>query len=576
MYSETGNRLRPTPATSKSKRLHSGLRIIVHWLTLWRLLALAAQAQPFDVAPFARRCPGGETYERPTTFDYAYARSAPPTFERAGDRFVYALQWAEERDIKEVQLQFALPYDGTTLAVEYWFQTWPYPPPAMPTIEDPVDDPWQGRWVTARTVCETNGQECWVRFLPLDQEENPRAGNLPGLNYRRTLKVRLVSDALPPAVQRIRVFTDSTQKPATLRLELGVTGAGRPVCEGSVEAYNGAIQSVRGWKTDGRDKVVGRAFRLTGKKGLIVEVQGTRPAPAGSHDVTIVTLRADERTFSFALPDVEKGPLYLPAFDSYVTLASDPGSFSPAVVKAGERIREKLAKEPEQTYERARREIPPLDPVKRQGGRLYLPLALDSSWQKFALEWGGNVFIAKQALKAKGAELRRLEWEGDRLAWRFGTGATPSFRPASQDSKLGVLDDYLPVATTTWNTGGIEYVEEAFATPLAGPMGWQGRDEQSPVVLLVKVTARNTSSEPQASHLWLDLSPVEALRFDGKALLAANGELVRAGSRRGRIRAPRWSRVATAPARLTGSTCKPCSRHRGLPPTCSRCPSCPG
>src|SRR5262249_54005955 len=145
--------------------------------------------------------------------------------------------------------------------------------------------------------------------------------------------------------------------------------------------------------------------------------------------------------------DLNKGPIYVPDFEAYVTLASDTRLFSPDVVKRGQTIREKLALEPEQTYERASREIPALDPVERQGGRLYLPLAVDSSWQKFAFEWGGNITIDKKATKAKGAELERLEWAGTRLSWRLGTGGTPTFRPASHDSKLSVLENFLPVAT---------------------------------------------------------------------------------------------------------------------------------
>ena len=212
----------------------------------------------------------------------------------------------------------------------------------------------------------------------------------------------------------------------------------------------------------------------SGSKGMVFDVQGTRPAPSGSHDVTIVTLRAGERTFSFALPDVDRGPLYLPDFDSYVSLASDPRPFDPSLVKPGERIRERLAREPEQTYERATNEIPGLDPVERQGERLYLPLTIYSTGRNSL--WPGAAMCShKQALKAKGAELKRLEWQGQRLEWRFGTGAEPTFRPGAGDSRLRVLEDFLPVAIGTWKTGDIEYREEAFATSLAGPLGWEGR-----------------------------------------------------------------------------------------------------
>ena len=104
----------------------------------------------------------------------------------------------------------------------------------------------------------------------------------------------------------------------------------------------------------------------------------------------------------------------------------------------------------QQTYERASREIPPLDPAQREGERLYLPLAADASWQKFAFEWGGDIHISKKDTKAKGAELKRLEWPGDRIAWRLGTGAAPNLRPGWHDSTLSVLEDDLPVAVAKW------------------------------------------------------------------------------------------------------------------------------
>src|SRR5262249_9742829 len=290
-------------------------------------------------------------------------------------------------------------------------------------------------------------------------------------------------------------------------------------------AYNGAIGGVRGWQIGSRDRVTGSEFHIetgTTSKGLLVEVHGTEPAPSGSNDVTVVTLQAGDRTFSFALPDLDKGPIYLPDFQAYVTLASDTKSFSLSGVRRGERIRDKLAQEPEQTYERASREIPALDPVERQGGRLYLPLAVDSSWQKFAFEWGGNITIDKKATKAKGAELERLEWAGTRLSWRLGTGETPTFRPASHDSKLSVLEDYLPVATAAWEKDGIAYAEEAFATQLSGPLGLDGRDEQTPSALMVKITARNLSAARRTSHVWLGIDPAEKLIYSDHQLLTIN------------------------------------------------------
>jgi hypothetical protein len=484
--------------------------------TCW--IGLSVRAGSFDIAPFAHRCSGADNYRLPTTFDYQYAQNAPPGFAQQGDRFVYALQWAEERDVEQVALQFDAPVGERAVSLEYWFQNWPYAPPTMPTIEDPEDDPWQGDWLTAQTRADVAGTELLLTCLPLTPQENPKALHLPGTPYRRTLKIRLTSREPLPNLRRVQVFTESKQKIVPVRIEFGVNHAQQKARSGRLEAYNGTIRNLRGWPSSSGETVTSAAFHLKAGQGVVFDVVGTDPAPRGSYDATIVSVRAEDRSFSFALADLEKEPMYLPDFDAFITLNSNPESYSPTIIRDGERIRDKLARAPEQTYERARREIPPLDPVERQGGRLYLPLSIDSSWQKFAFEWGGSVFISKDGVKAKGAERRRLDWAGDRLNWRFGTGATPTFRPQSRDSKLRVLDDYLPVATASWRSGEIDYTEEAFAAPLLGPIGLEGRDEQEPVVLLVRFTARNGSTAPQTAHLWLGIRPADSLRLTNNTL----------------------------------------------------------
>ena len=181
--------------------------------------------------------------------------------------------------------------------------------------------------------------------------------------------------------------------------------------------------------------------------------------------------------------------------------------------------------------------------MKREGGdRLYLPLAADASWQKFAFEWGGNITISKDGTKAKGRERERLEWAGDRISWRIGTGATPQYRPAAQDSQLSILDNYLPVATATWSTEGISYAEEGFATLLSGPLSADdsGRSEQTPAILMLKIRARNSSSQPATAHLWLATDPAEKVSFEKGELLAHDGQLVRA-----HLRFPEAARVST-------------------------------
>jgi hypothetical protein len=492
-----------------------------------------AETPGLDIAPFGKRCCVKDQHTSQLAFDYDEARSAGQNAERAADgRYIYGLQWAEERDIREVRVRARAGSHTPQADLEYWFRNWPYSPPQMPTIEDPVDDPWQGRWLKASTKVDCQGVECRYTFGPLEKAENPLAPNLPGLEYRRTLKVRLVFKS-EPRIETVQVLSGSQEKAVNVRVELGAGEATAYTWDGSVRVYNGRLHGLRLWKGSGGDSTHADTFHLTtsgAPKGLALALVAAEPSLPGSHDVTVVTLEAGERTLSFGLPDVQKGPVYIPDFHVYVSLDFDLHTFSPSIVKSGEKIRDKLAREPEQTYERASKEIPPLDPVRRQGGRLYLPLAADASWQKFAFEWGGNIAISKEGTKAKGREKEQLEWPGDRISWRIGTGATPQYRPASKDSHLSVLDDYLPVARATWSTDGIYYDEEGFATLLSGPLGPDdpGRNEQTPAILMLKVRARNPGSGPATAHLWLATDPAESVSLEKGELLAQEGQLVRA------------------------------------------------
>jgi hypothetical protein len=508
--------------------------------------SVARPADLFDIAPFARRCCAEDRHSSQVEFDYQEARHAGTAAEKADNgRYIYGLQWAEERDLSEVRVRFRAGSQPQPAVLEYWFRNWPYPPPHMPTIEDPLDDPWQGEWLKAITQSGCQGATCTYKFASLAASENPLAKNLPGLKYRRTLKLRLVFDS-EPALERVEAFSGSTEKRMEVRLQLGAGESAEHTWDGGLRIYNGRLENVRVWNSAAGDAADAKHFHVVtngSPKGLLLGLVATEPSPPGSNDVTVVTLRAGDRTFSFATPDVEKGSVYVPDFHVYATLGSDAKPFSPEIVRKGEKIRERLAKEPEQTYERARREIPALDPAHREGERLYLPLAADASWQKFAFEWGGNVHISKEGTKAKGKELKRLEWEGDRIAWRVGTGASPNYRPEWKDSTLSVLDDYLPIATAKWTTEGIEYTEEGFATLLSGPLGADDpqRSEETPAVLMLKLTAHNPQSSAVTAHVWLATSPAERVTYENNELRAGDGQLLRA-----RVRWPEGARVAPA------------------------------
>ncbi len=518
-----------------------------------------------DIAPFARSCSSDDPRLLQVAFDYKAGHAGKGAVKLDDGRYVYGLQWAEERDIHKVVVHFARGSAVAPGKLEYWFQNWPYPRPQMPSTEDPADDPWQGKWLEAATKVEVGEHACTYRFLPLEEYENPNANNEGLVSYRRALKMRLVF-AAAPEIEKVEVFSGSGSKPVEFRVELGVRGKETYKWLGKVKVYSGVLTQARLWKESAGDSANAERFQITTNgsgKGLIVSILASQEFLPGSNDNTVVTIEAGDRTFSFDVADLEKGPIYVPDFDACVVAASDGRPFVPPA-NPPLKIREMLAQEPEQSYERASKEIPPLDPMHRQWpGPLYLPLALDASWQKFAFDWGGHIHISKVGTKAKGAEKRRLEWPEDQISWRVGTGLRPTFRPEAEDSKMSILEDYLPVPMVNWSNEDIHYSEEAFATVLTGPLEAEdpGRNEGTPAVLMMRFKIKNTLANANTSHLWLGVTPSEPVEFKNEMLLEADRQLVRA-----HLRLPDSSRVSVAEINGDGQVLQGLHIATALPP----------
>jgi hypothetical protein len=199
----------------------------------------------------------------------------------------------------------------------------------MPTIEDPVDDLWQGQWLTARTLEECDGARCRYTFEPLAADEHQCAANLLGVRYRRTLKLRVSARGGEPGGP-LEVFTESREAPLAVHIHFDATAQ-----IDRVEVYNGRQQSLSPVR-DGADL------------SLVV----SQPFPPGSNDITVVTVRARPHTFSLSTADLETGPVRIRDFG--VTITADGRS---ARHPGQPRIREMIPREPEQTFERAAREL---------------------------------------------------------------------------------------------------------------------------------------------------------------------------------------------------------------------------
>ena len=164
-------------------------------------------------------------------------------------------------------------------------------------------------------------------------KENKNAGYLPGsVTYRRTLKVRLIYPGKHQAIKSVQVFSVSKEKSSSVRIELVDNKKNNSPIEGSLDIFNGRIKGISGWHWDNSDKKTGvQSFRLNlnGKpKGIIAEVYSSAKSLPGSNDETVITFRSPLRTFSVSLKDIEKGPVYIPYFNAYLTRSSDIAPFS--------------------------------------------------------------------------------------------------------------------------------------------------------------------------------------------------------------------------------------------------------
>jgi hypothetical protein len=438
--------------------------------------------------------------------------------------------WKEARDIIEVKIVYQGQITKEFLSnskIQYWVQNWPEIPPAGHTYEDYVDDPWQGRWVTAHTYYKIKGDTVIYSFKPLLEEENERAHNLPEpVRYRRSLKIRILYTTKPPPIHNLKVISPTLCKKQSIRIQFGCGKIAKKIIEGKAEIFNGQINNIQGWNWDTGDRMTSNfswIFKIKNEtKGIVADLTIAEPILGGSTDQTIVTIRSSEGNFSFLPDDLKKGPIYIPAYSAYITFGTDTAAFNVSRIVQGDCIRKKLEIEPEQTYERARREIPKLSVMEReQIGRLYIPLAVDASWQKFGLEWGGNIFMSKFLTKAKGNEVKRCAWNGDRFYWAIGTGKEPVYFRDDNVSHLSILHDYLPVAQVAWDHEGLIYNEEAFVTLLEGPLSPYDpmRSEQTAAIMMIKLKISNPTSQEKISHVWIKGDPIQQVELNGSFIV---------------------------------------------------------
>ncbi len=355
--------------------------------------------------------------------------------------------WEDPREVHRVVVHFkgaAPPADEVRL--EYWGSWWPER--HLPKDREPgggdmgwmeLGNWWKYDWRVADTEARAEGDAITFTFRPVKAKEFPKVADYPA-DFRYTLKIRVVSDAPLPAVERFQVFTDSTVEPRAFRLVGDKAPPG-----GVVEVFNGRL--VRA------DSVSGPAARFA--------IDAVANPDPNTFDRTLVTVQRGNDRFSFRFDDLAQGPLFLPHLGTAVLPDSDARDYGAIAAeqkaRGGKTLYERVAELPEQTWRKA------WDGMPRKKSDIYFPLGLDGGRQRFRLHAHGGIDFRSNDhyLRGRpGADTPRLDLEKAGGSLNFGLPGKPTFRTLAEES--------LPVVTTRWEVEGVRVEQVAFVTPLEG------------------------------------------------------------------------------------------------------------
>ncbi len=500
-----------------------------------------APGAPVDLAPYARaRWWSGTQGRDLVAHDIApdpSGRLEPGQDPQTGEWQV-GLEWPEMRDVCRVEVRFAgaVP-EG--LQVQYWRRNWPTPAPErLPGARRGWigrDDPFHGTWTTARGEMATEADSYKLAFDPLDLPELAGHDAIEQLNqaehyrarFRRTLKLRLVSSRPMPPVTELHAYSPSTWHEVEVELCLGVGEEAGRDWSGRAEVWNGCLLGTAPISFASTDRVEAdgswRCHTAGKPKGLRLRLLATSCAP-GSADGTLVTVRTQAHTFTFLADDLDKGPIHIPDYHVLVALAGsapDLGQLQAQRAAAPQPIYDRVAGEPEQSLARAIAEIPPLDETITHPYGRYLPLSPETGRQEWAVRYNGELFADKRGLKLWGRDAARLDWPGNMLRFRFGSGDPPDFRERRGATRQALADGWLPVVESEWRDREIEYHQTAFVCLLDGketpPEARRGDED---VVAMLRFRIRNTTHGCKRARLWLVIAPQEELELQGGALVA--------------------------------------------------------
>ena len=419
-------------------------------------------------------------------------------YQDALGEYVLGLTWDEPRDIAEISLEFHDAFaEGDRIRVEYFYKNWP-------SLEvggwAPIDDPFHGRWQTIPL------QNAWLgeRFVTLpfaSLNTEPQREMWHGERYRRTYHLRLrFGTNAPPPVSAIRVHALQPEVEGEFDLRLDRRSPIRPPIEVSI--VNGELLNERG--------EVARSVRWESASGTL-RVRHFR-VDVETPTRTIVTVRSVAEPlagFSFLPEEVRsRGVIQVPALGAMVSTHGN--RVKERVLPAlGLSLTDRVEREPEQTFARARSLIPEMNKRGQRERPMYLPLGPPDARQEIAVNYDGGVLLHNSALKGPARDSKRLRWPAPVWYLRLSTGSPPFDQSAEGVVKQRLLEGHLPIVINSWESGGVHYEQTCVATFLDGePLEVKG-DET--VVLLSRIVMTNATGMGARAAVRLQTEPVESL-----------------------------------------------------------------
>lgn len=419
------------------------------------------------------------------------------------------LEFDEPRELAEVGIVFRHAIAQRHLIqVQYFQQHWPNEKTGGWA---PVDDPFHGRWVTAKARWWAGDRDVHFAFLPYNQEQPGE--HAPDYTYRRTYRLRfLLGDRELPPVRYVRAYGPRPYADSQFDLQFEF---------GSPIHLPLDLSVVNGYFLEGIAREPSIEMPLDDAPATLAVryAQGDLDTPTR----TIVTLRnanTRDRGVSFLPAEAVKyGNIPIPALGVTIVhrrLATDsaPAESAPASLPAAS-IYDRVTTQPEQTFARARRELPALD---IQQANRYLPLGPPEARQEIAVRYDGSTYLERSALKVPADDSARMNWPANRASVVLRVGEPSIDLRAAGKVQQRRLDGYLPIVESTWADGDVAYAETCVATYLNGEPAAPRGDET--VVLLSRLAVTNHGAEPRPLTIRLAIEPAEKLTLAAGLVLA--------------------------------------------------------